>query len=228
MLMEIDTLILFVHGNTDLINRYNWSYLYTATLKIELVVALWISIANMPPQDRASVEDAYLGPMSLEMFAGESFGEGVSKLILCINMRHTQLMARHLIPNKEKINGNMLHAAMEDGIGTDISGTHIVTVDDRGGRYLYLKFLEKVTDLVEFCSCRSNGTKFCFSGWSGNCVLLFGTPANGCGTKEHNICHCGSTVIRITRPICIGKGMKIEWRTSGKDQAVGKGAPEVS
>ena len=85
----------------------------------------------MPPQDRATGEDAYLESMIMKLFTGEGLGEGISELVLGVDVCNPELITSYLIPDKKEVNGNMFHATMEDGVGTDIGGTNIVIIDDR-------------------------------------------------------------------------------------------------
>lgn len=67
-------------------------------------------------------------------------------------MGYTQLLASDLISNKEKVNCNMLYAAMKDGICTHVGGADIITVDVWGSGNFYLKLRQKMAYLVKFNS----------------------------------------------------------------------------
>ncbi|KAK0581607.1 hypothetical protein LWI29_015860 [Acer saccharum] len=74
------------------------------------------------------------------------------------------------------------------------------------------KLSEEITKLVELGCCGSDCTIFCLRGGPCYCVLLFGAPADGSGSKKNDVSCGGSLVIWITCPIRVSKGRKLRWR----------------
>lgn len=123
-------------------------------------------------------------------------------------MRKTQFTSINFISNEMEVNGNALHTRMEHGVGANISGTYIVTIDDWSGLDWNFQPLKKIHDPIGFSGCGGNGPIFGFSGGSSNCLLLFRSLRDRISSKENIISRSGSFIIRITGPIDICKCVK--------------------
>ncbi|CAL9139974.1 unnamed protein product [Musa hybrid cultivar] len=123
-----------------------------------------------------------------------------------MNMRNTELTADNLITYKVEVNS------------AQIGSSNIITIYCRSG--IDVEFLEKIRDPIEFCSGSGNGTVFSFSCRPGDCLLLLRTPTDWMSTKEDNIPRCGCSIIKVARPISIGKCMKTKWRVFTKKESM--------
>ena len=131
-----------------------------------------------------------------------------------------------MITYKVEVNSNMFHAGVEYRISAQIGSSNIITIYCRSG--IDVEFLEKIRDPIEFCSGSGNGTVFSFSCRPGDCLLLLRTPTDWMSTKEDNIPRCGCSIIKVTCPISIGKGMKMKWRVFMKKATKNKGPLKIS
>lgn len=165
-----------------------------------------------------------LVPMSLKVPARHGLSKWIGKLVRSMNMRNTQFTSSNLISNEMEVNGNALHTRMEHGVGANISGTYIVTIDDWSGWDWNFQLLKKIHDPIDFSGCGGNGPIFGFGGGSSNCLLLFITPRDRIGSKENNISWSGSSIIRITGPIGIRKCVKSARRILTEQETLVKSA----
>lgn len=129
-------------------------------------------------------------------------------------MINPHLVSRDLIANKMKVNSNVLHPGMEDGVGAEIGSTNVVTINGSCSRDNNTKF-EKMLDPIQFSSSSRNGSIFCLRGRAGNSLLLFGIPRDGFGTKKNNISGSGCSVIFITSLVIAGKAWRV-WVVVGR------------
>ena len=60
----------------------------------------------------------------------EGFSESVRKLVSSVDMSNCKCSALNLIADKVVVNSYVFHSGMEDRIGTEKSGSDIVTKDD--------------------------------------------------------------------------------------------------
>lgn len=65
-----------------------------------------------------------------------------------MNMGNTKLILSNLMMNKMKVDGNMLHSGMKDGISTKIGGPHIVALDGRSGKKVDMKFSGEILNPI--------------------------------------------------------------------------------
>ena len=111
----------------------------------------------------------------------------ISKLIFRRDMSDTKSTILNLIPYEMKIDGKMLHSGMKNGIGTELSGPNIITINDRAVGKRNTKIGQEITNEIKFSSSICNRAIFCLSGRSSNSPLLFRTPGNRIFTKINNI-----------------------------------------
>ena len=84
------------------------------------------------------------------------------------------MICTYLILNKMEVDSNVLHMRMEDWAGTNISSTHIVTINGRSWGDRHLQFLKKIHCLVNFSYSRANNSIFYFGGRaSDNAIFSF-------------------------------------------------------
>lgn len=84
--------------------------------------------------------------MSLKVPARHGLSKWIGKLVRSMNMRNTQFTSSNFISNEMEVNGNALHTRMEHGVGANISGTYIVTIDDWSGWDWNFQLLKKIHD----------------------------------------------------------------------------------
>ena len=72
-------------------------------------------------------------------------------------MQSTNLPESHLLANEVNVELNMLRTAMVDGVGGEVDGGDVVTVDDRGLGDHTKQLLEKMTEPRAL----SNGVSHC-------------------------------------------------------------------
>ena len=122
-----------------------------------------------------------------EMLSWKWLSKYISKLIFRRDMSDTKSTILNLIPYEMKIYGNRLHSRMKNGIGTELSGPNIITINDRAVGKRNTKIGQEITNEIKFSSSICNGATFCLSGRSSNSPLLFRTLGNWIFSKINNI-----------------------------------------
>ena len=67
----------------------------------------------------------------------------------------------NLIPDKMKINCNMLHSRMKNGIGAELSCSNIITINVRAVGKRNANISQEITNEIKFsiCICEENDTQ---------------------------------------------------------------------
>ncbi|GKV29652.1 hypothetical protein SLEP1_g38556 [Rubroshorea leprosula] len=91
------------------------------------------------------------------------------------------------VSHEMKINGNVLHARVHDGIQAQVGSTHIITENGRGSRRRNTQFGEQVTDPDHFRSSSCERPVLSLGRTSSNCFLFGSAPGNGIGTQKNQI-----------------------------------------
>ena len=73
-------------------------------------------------------------------------------------MSYTENTILNLIPNKMKIDYNMLHFGMKNWIGAELSCSNIITINDRAIGKRNAKISQEITNEIKFSRCICDGT----------------------------------------------------------------------
>ena len=91
-----------------------------------------------------------------KMLSWKWLGKSMCKLIFKRDMSYTKSSILNLILDKMKIYCNMLDTGMKNWIGTKLSGSYIIIVNDRAVRKRYTKIIQEITNEIKFKSCICN------------------------------------------------------------------------
>ena len=116
------------------------------------------------------------------------------------DMSYTENIILNLIPNKMKIDCNMLHSGMKNWIGVELSCSNIITINDRAVGKRNVKISQEITNEIKFSCYICDGTILGLSGGSCNSPLIFRTPGDGIFTEIYNISTGGAKSIPCPLP----------------------------
>jgi hypothetical protein len=102
-------------------------------------------------------------------------------------MEDADLTDDNLLSDKMKINIHMLGALMLNGVGGEVHGTDIVTVDKCAPRRRGLDLVEQLTQPGGLSHAVGNSTILGLSARAGDDGLLLGRPGNQVVPQKHRI-----------------------------------------
>ena len=132
-----------------------------------------------------------------------------------------------LFTDKVKVNLDMFHPSVENGISREIGGTDVVAPQRRRGQR-NVKLAEEGGDPEEFRCGVSNRFVFHFSARASDSGIFLGAPRNKIVTEVNKKSTCRSTIKRITSPVGIAEGCEKHRRGMTKLKPMSDGAFEVS
>jgi hypothetical protein len=93
-------------------------------------------------------------------------------------MEDADLTYGNLLSDKMKINFHMLGALMLNGVGGEVHGADIITVDEGAPRWQGLELVEQLTQPGGLSHAVGNGTILGLSAGAGDDGLPLGRPGN--------------------------------------------------
>jgi hypothetical protein len=102
-------------------------------------------------------------------------------------MENTDMADGNLLSDKMKINLHMLGALMLNGVGGEVHGVDIITVDKGGPRQWGLELVEQLSQPSGLSHAVGNGTILGLSTGVGDNGLPLGRPGNQVVPREHYI-----------------------------------------
>jgi hypothetical protein len=123
---------------------------------------------------------------------GETLHQDVGELRCRQDMEGADLTDDNLLSDEMKINHHMLHALvlMLNGVGEDVHGANVVTVDESETRWRSLEFMQKLAQPGGLSHTIGNGMVLSFSAGAGDDSLPLGRP--------------GDHVVRAASPVGVG------------------------
>ena len=138
-------------------------------------------------------------------------------------MKNTDSTYGNLFPDEVKVDFHVLGALMLYGVGGEVDGANIVTVDKAGGIQGMVNFLEQLpqpgdlSDAVGNCPVFSLGTR------PGDGGLPLGGPGDQAVPEEDGISGGGAAGVRAAGPISISVHTNLCWSCAGNDQTMTEG-----
>jgi hypothetical protein len=102
-------------------------------------------------------------------------------------MEDTDLTDGNLLSDKMKINLHMLGVLMLNGVGGEVHGADVVTVDKGAPRRWGLEFVEQLSQPSGLSHAVGNNTILGLSAGAGDDGLPLGRPENQVVPQEHRI-----------------------------------------
>jgi hypothetical protein len=98
---------------------------------------------------------------------------------------------------------DMLCTLVLNGIGGEVDGTDVITVDESALRQRSMELLEELLEPTSFSHVIGHDTILNLSARAGDNVLMLRGPGDEVVIEEHIIARGGSTCIWATRPVRI-------------------------
>ncbi|GMP66793.1 hypothetical protein CsSME_00027002 [Camellia sinensis var. sinensis] len=156
-----------------------------------------------------------------------SFSEDISGLIDRSNREKMDSTTGNMLANEMTINLNMFGAIMKDIIVSNLKSTVIVTKKFSSTRGGNTQISKKPTKPEKFLSSISKSTVFGLSTGTSSKRLFLAGPRNKRITQKKAEPGSRPAVSRISSPISIGKGTKLERGAGGIMKTMKHGAFEI-
>jgi hypothetical protein len=102
-------------------------------------------------------------------------------------MEDVDLTDGNLLSDEMKINLHMLRALMLNGVGEEVHGTDVVTVDESAARWRSLELMQELAQLGGLSHTISDDTVLGFDAGVGDDSLPLGRPGDQVVPEEHGI-----------------------------------------
>jgi hypothetical protein len=102
-------------------------------------------------------------------------------------MEDADLTDDNILSNEMKINLHMLHALMLNGVGGEVHGVDVVTVDESATRWRSLKLMQELAQPGGLSHTIGDDTVLDFGAGAGDDSLLLDRPGDQIVPEEHGI-----------------------------------------
>lgn len=92
-----------------------------------------------------------------------------------MDVKNIKLMSNNLIFDKVKVDNNVFHERVEHRVEASVGGTDIITVYYWSRLKGDVKFVQYISDSIEFYNSGGDDSIFNFNGGSCDCIPFFGT-----------------------------------------------------
>jgi hypothetical protein len=131
------------------------------------------------------------------------------------------------LADKAKINLNMLGALVLNGVGGEVDGADVVTVDQSGPRQGAVQLHKQLLKPTRLCQAVGHGAVLHLSARTRDDALMLRGPGDEVVAQEHCVAQSGPTSVGTTSPVIISVDDEVRRRGAAKKQAEVKGALEV-
>jgi hypothetical protein len=121
----------------------------------------------------------------------------------------------------------MLGALVLKGVGGEVDGADVVTVDQSGPRQGAMQLHKQLSKPTRLCHTIGHGVVLCISARSGDDVLTLRGPGDEIVAQEHRVARSGPASVGTTGPVNISVDDEVRRRGTAKKQAMVNGALEV-
>jgi hypothetical protein len=178
--------------------------------------------SNTPRSHNSVTADVETGPKLIK-HRGETLCEDVGELRCRQNMKDTDLSDGNLLSDEMKINLHMLRALMLNGVGGEVHGADVVTVDKSAARWRSLELMQEQAQPGGLNHTIGDGTVLGFSAGARDDSLPLDRPKDQVVSEEHSIARRGATSVRAANPVDIGVDdqVRASWSSSGDPEGRG-------
>jgi hypothetical protein len=106
-------------------------------------------------------------------------------------------------PDEVEVDLDMLCALVLNGVGGEVDGADIVTVDESALRQRSMELLEELPEPTSFSYAVGHSAILSLGARAGDDVLVLGGPRDEIITEKHSVARGGPTCIWATCPVCI-------------------------
>jgi hypothetical protein len=124
-------------------------------------------------------------------------------------MKDVDLTNGNLLSDEMKFNLDMLRALMLNGVGGEVHGADVVTVDESVAQCQSLELMQELAQPGGLSHTIGYGTVLSFGAGAGDDNLLLGRPGDQVVPEEHNIARRGATSVRAGSPVDVGVGDQV-------------------
>jgi hypothetical protein len=106
----------------------------------------------------------------------------------------------NLLSDEMKINLHLFHALMLNGVGGEVHGPDVVTVDESAARWRSLELMQELAQSGGLSHTIGDGTVLGFGAGAGDDSLPLGRLGDQVVPEEHGIARCEATSFRAANP----------------------------
>jgi hypothetical protein len=106
-------------------------------------------------------------------------------------------------PYEVEVDLDMLCVLVLNGVGGEVDGADVVTVDESALRQRSMELLEELSEPTSFSYAVGHGAILSLDARAGDDVLVLGGPGDKIVTEKHSVARGGPTCIRATCPVRI-------------------------
>jgi hypothetical protein len=134
-------------------------------------------------------------------------------------MEDVDLTDGNLLSDEIKINLHMLRALMLNGVGGEVHGADVVTVDESAARWRSLELMQELAQLGGLSHTVGDGMVLGFDTGVGDDSLPLGRPGDQVVPEEHDIARRGAMSVRVASPVDVGVDDQVEAGRAVQQQA---------
>jgi hypothetical protein len=109
----------------------------------------------------------------------------------------------NMLPNEVEVDLDMLRTLVLNGVGGEVDGADVVTIDDGALWQRSMELLEELLEPTSLSHAIGHGMILSLGAQSGDDVLALGGPRDEVVTEEHIVARGGPVCIWATHPIRI-------------------------
>jgi hypothetical protein len=161
-------------------------------------------LANTPHSQNSAVADVETRSKLIKHRGGETLHEDVGELRCRRDMEDVDLTDGNLLSDEMKINLHMLRALMLNGVGGEVHGTDVVTVDESAARWRSLELMQELAQPGGLSHTIGDDTVLGFGAGVGDDSLPLGRPGDQVVPEEHGIARRGAMSVRTASLVDVG------------------------
>jgi hypothetical protein len=136
-------------------------------------------------------------------WSGQTLREDVHELGGHRYMQDADITDGNVFPDEVEVDLDMLGMLVLNGVGGEVDGVDIVTVDESALWQWSMDLLEELLEPTSFGHTIGHDMILSLDARAGDDVLAFGGSGDKIVAEKHMIACGGSACIRATRPVCI-------------------------